>query len=413
MKIRVAVLGSKSFIQRIKILESKLPSIRMDYYIYNTPKEAVDIVKNIKPCHVVFFSGSLPYDYTKEARESLPIPSYYLKQDETAIATTLLSISYSNAVPLKHLSIDLIEPEHVQNVLQDIDQTKHLPYTLKIKPSLNLDEVIQFHSKLYNNGYTSLAITSIHAVYKVLQQKNIPVIRMLDPKNSIIKGLEEAKSMALLAKSQSARIAIGYIQLSEDSIIQDESFKKITNSIQANAIKEDNLYTLYTTEGDVQRALDHNTIVTWFSLFVRPIKIAFGYGKNVVEATQNAKHALSYAQENTAFIITENKDLLGPFPDKNKQIKLKTNHPELIQLAKLTTLSPANLSKIMQFSRSRSSVEFTAYDLEVYLQVSRRTTERIIKKLVDHGYVQIIGEEMVYQQGRPRSIYEFNLPAYL
>ncbi|WP_313894287.1 transcriptional regulator [Psychrobacillus sp.] len=414
MHTRIAVLGSANFIERLKTFEQELPSIRLDYYIYNTPFEAIELVKNIKPCDAVFFSGSLPYSFAEEARKRLPVPSHYLIQDDTAIATTLLANSYSNFIPIHHISIDLIEPQLVQSVLQDIGQSEHYPFTLKIDHAFHIQEVVSFHSNLQITGKTSLAITSIHAAYEALRSQNIPVIRMIDPKNSIIKGIKDTKSMALLAKSQSAKIAVGYIQLTMDTVISEKSLQQISSSIQASMIKvEESLYTLFSTQGDVQKALEENTIETWFEVVSSPIKIAFGFGKTAVEATQNAKDALPYAADNTAYLINDNKELLGPFPNNQKQVRLKTNDPKLVQLAKETTLSPANLSKIMQFSRSRSSIEFTAYDLEIYLQVSRRTTERTLKKLVDHGYVRIIGEEMTYQQGRPRSLYEFNFPTYL
>lgn len=61
-------------------------------------------------------------------------------------------------------------------------------------------------------------------------------------------------------------------------------------------------------------------------------------------------------------------------------------------------MSPATLSKIIQFSKSRQSLQFTAADLSDYMQVTRRSTERILKKLVNPGLVKIVGEEMTYQK---------------
>ncbi|GGA34837.1 hypothetical protein [Psychrobacillus lasiicapitis] len=411
MDIRIAVLGSANFIDRLKEFEHELVSTRLDYYIYQSPVDATEIVKNIKPCDVVFFSGSLPYIFAKDAIESLPIPAHYLKQDETVITTTLLSVYFSQHIPVEQLSIDLIEPLLIQNVLEDIGLSEQYPHLLKIDPTYELEEVANFHASLYNGGITSLAITSIHAVFHTLQDKKVPVIRMLDSKSNILKGLEDAKSLALLAKSRSAKVAIGYIQANQ--VISEEILKKIAGTIQANYVPTDDyLYTFISTQGNVQIALESNIIEHWFELVSFPIKIAFGYGKTVIEATQNAKDALPYVTENSAYLINDHKELLGPYPNRQQQVQLKTNNPKLVQIAKNTKLSPANLSKIMQFSRSHSSVEFTAYDLEVYLQVSRRTTERLLKKLVDHGYARVVGEEMTYQQGRPRAIYEFNFPTY-
>ncbi|MFJ8065870.1 hypothetical protein ACIQYS_14665 [Psychrobacillus sp. NPDC096426] len=411
MDIRIAVLGSANFIERLKGLEHELVSTRLDYYIYQTPVDATEIVKNIKPCDVVFFSGSLPYIFAQEASEKLPVPTHYLKQDEAVITTTLLSVYFSHNISIEHFSIDIIEPRLIQNVLEDIGQQEQFPHMLKIDATSKLEDVVKFHAELHQSGRTFLAITSIHAVFHALQGRGVPVIRMLDSKNSILKGLEEAKSKAILAKSESAKIAVGYVQLTE--IISEEIVKKIANTIQANYVQTDtHLYTFFSTQGNVQRALENNTVPHWIDLASNPIKIAFGYGKTVIEATQNAKDALPYATENTAYLLTDHKELIGPYPNNKQQIHLKTNDPKLVQIAKETTLSPANLSKIMQFSRSHSSVEFTAHDLEVYLQVSRRTTERMLKKLVNHGYARVTGGEMTYQQGRPRAIYEFNFSTY-
>ncbi|MEI4771548.1 transcriptional regulator [Psychrobacillus sp. FJAT-51614] len=414
MVTRIAVLGSHNFIERLKHLERELPSIHMDYYIYKSPMEATEIVPTIKPCDAIFFSGSLPYFYSKEAREKLPIPSHYLRQDETAISTTLLSIGFSKSIPISKLSIDLIEPQIVQHVLEDIGRTEEYPFMMKIDPTFDIKEVVNFHENLQRSGESILAVTSIHAVYQKLRENNLSVIRMIDPKGSILKGIEDTKSMALLAKSQSAKIAVGFIQTNEDALISEDLLNKISSSIQASYTKSDKgLYLLYSTQGDVQKAFKNNYLETWLELASSPLKIAFGFGKTVIEATKNAKDALPYTKDNTAYVLTDRKELLGPFPNNQKKVHLKTNEPKIAKLSKVTTLSPANVSKIMQFSRSHTSVEFTAYDLEVYLQVSRRTTERILKKLVDNGYARVTGEEMTYQQGRPRAIYELNFPTYL
>ncbi|MCM3358292.1 hypothetical protein [Psychrobacillus sp. MER TA 171] len=410
MQTRIAVLGSRNFIDRLKLFEQEIPSIRLDYYQYHTPKEAKELLKNIKPCDAVFFSGSLPYLYAEQERELLPVPSYYLKQDGTSVATTLLATCNT---PIQQISMDLIEPALVESVLQDINQTDSVPFLKQIDPAFSLDEVVSFHINLQRKEKTKLAITSVHAVYETLVQRGIPVVRMIDPKNSILKSLEETRSLALLTKSEAAKIAVCSISLTEQDIHTAATLKSIADSIDASIVKSDDLlYLLFTTQGKVQQALQSNKVDGWLKLFSTPIRIAFGYGTTAIEASENAKDALAHATENTAFLMNERKQLTGPlFQDKTK-INLRTSDPRLLVLAKETTLSPANLSKIMLFSRLHHSVAFTAHDLEIFLKVSRRTTERILKKLLNKGYASIVGEEMTYQQGRPRAIYEFNFPTY-
>ncbi|MEK3973279.1 transcriptional regulator [Psychrobacillus sp. FSL K6-1267] len=410
MQSRIAVLGSTNFIDRLKHFEHEMPFIRLDYYHYNTPKEAKELVKNIKPCAAVFFSGSLPYLYAKKERELLPVPSYYLKQDSTSVATTLLATCHT---PIHQVSMDLIEPKLVESVLQDINQTAAVPFLMQIDPAFSLEEVVSFHISLQNAGKTKLAITSVHAVYESLMQSGIPVVRMIDPKNSILKAIEETNSLAILAKSEASKIAVCSILLDQEDSSSATSLNKVTDSIDASIVKVDDLlYMLFTTQGKVQLALESNVVNSWFDLFSTPVRIAFGYGTTVLEASENAKDALKHATKNNIYLMNQEKQLTGPLLQNETKIDLRTNDPRLVLVAKETKLSPANLSKIMQFSRIHHSVEFTAHDLEVFLKVSRRTTERILKKLSDHGYASIVGEEMTYQQGRPRAVYEFNFPTY-
>lgn len=57
----------------------------------------------------------------------------------------------------------------------------------------------------------------------------------------------------------------------------------------------------------------------------------------------------------------------------------------------------------------RRDNRFTAGDIAEYLQVSRRSAERLLKKLVDCKLVEVVGEEQPYRQGRPRSVYRLCL----
>lgn len=408
MSTNIAVVCSSDFADRLKQIENELPSIKLDYYLYKIPQESAGLVSKIKPCDAVFFSGPLSYMFAKEAIEQLPIPSHYLQHDETSIATTLLSIAKERAIPIQQISIDLINPRIVNSVLEDIGFLS-LPKIYKIEETMNIQEIVHFHHTLFNDQQTYQAVTSMQVVFEMLQDLDVPVIRMIDPRSSIIKGLIDTKNKALLKKSQSAKIAIGYIQFEG----KQPDTSPFSTFFKTELIESDEgLFMVYLTQGDVLKKLEYSTEEEWRSLSPIQFKVAFGFGDTIANASSNAKDALQFAKYSTVYIINDQKELLGPYPKSNRQIQLQAKDPELVELAKVSSLSPANLSKIIQFSRTHSSTEFTSQDLEAFLQVSRRSTERILKKLVDRGLARVIGEEMTYQQGRPRAIYELNFPTY-
>lgn len=421
MKTRIAVISSAEFFERIQFLTSLINDIELDSYIYQDPLQAPSLINQLKPCDVVFFSGALPYYFSKKEREQLPVPTLYLAQDELTISSSLLAAIYHKQVSLDRISIDLFNSSIVEDVLASVDIETFPKHVIDYEDMLNKDrfnlfEIVSFHQSLWEKGKIDLAITSIHAVYDQLVLYGIPSMRMADPKTSVIRGLQEAKSFAMYKKSLSAQVAVGY--LSTDLQVKEiqKLFEAIAHAIHASIqqISPTN-YSLYSTRGDIEGLLEQDTLLQYFSGFPG-VSIGFGFGSTIMEADKNALVALRFAEkdlkESCMYILTNDKKLLGPYPKEKKQQRLINDHPELLQIAQKAKLSPANLSKLIQFGKERQSHHFTAADLSEYLQVTRRTTERIIKKLADHGYISTIGEEMTYQQGRPRAVYILNLPIY-
>ncbi|MED0994475.1 transcriptional regulator [Bacillus mobilis] len=421
MMIKIAVVGSKEFMETLLPIAHKLEEIEIDPYIYLHPAESSELLTRLKPCDFIFFSGALPYYMAKEIREQLRIPSTYLQQDETTVVSSILSVMYHQRIQPHKISIDLVDRSFITNVFHDIG-IKESPQVFDYENMLwskdEINRVTDFHKAKYQSGEVHLALTSIHAVYDELQKVGIPSKRMIDPKQSIIHGLKDAKIKAELAKSHSATVGacmISSLELREGLL---EQLDAISKALHGSFKKVDEMtFILYTTRGDIESIIKTNMIHTLFASIEGTIAIGFGYGKTVKEAEQNAKIAQSFAKNNPIdhcfYILTSDKELFGPFPKEQRVQSLKNENPELMKIAKETKLSPANLSKIIQFSQSHPSLKFTAADLSEYLQVTRRSTERLLKKLVDYGYAHICGEEMPYQQGRPRAIYELNLPLSL
>ncbi|PGZ94154.1 transcriptional regulator [Bacillus pseudomycoides] len=420
MMIKIAVIGTQESIQNLVSVAHQVEDIEIEPYVYSHPKESSEIIRHLKPCDVIFFSGALPYYISKEMREQLRIPSMYLQQNEMALASSLLFILQHKNIQPERISIDLVNSSFVTNVFTDIGITG-VPHVMDYEDMLpnmfEIKEIVDFHYSRYQSGLVDLALTSVHAVYDKLIELGVPSQRMLDPKKALIQGLKDAKAKAQLAKSYSATVAACVVAFPASNHISMEHLDMFAREIHGSIRQVDETsYILYTTRGDIEAFIKTSSLQNFLCNSKDLIALGFGYGRTVKEAEQNAKIAQSFAtnnqMESCCYILTDEKELFGPFPKEKKVQSLKNDDQELLKIAKETKLSPANLSKIIQFSQSYSSLQFTAADLSEYLQVTRRTTERILKKLVDQGYANICGEEMPYQQGRPRALYELKLPIY-
>lgn len=415
MIIKIAIIGSKDFCLRTKQIMSFRSDVELEYYQYTEPQEALTIIHSLKPCDAILFSGSLPYTYAKTSIQNLAIPIHYLKQDETAIAVTLLHLATHHQIDLQRLSIDVRDAAHMDHVLHDIQRCIKGPFIHVLQEDHAIAEIAAFHRKLAEEGKTNMAVTSVHAVFERLQEQQIPSVKMIDPESSIIQSIEQVKQAALLQKSDAAQTAVGLIQAEEPDADLLPFVEQTARELQAHWTQKDKEYLLFTTMGHIWFSLKNEAFLSSLKSAAGTARISFGSGESIVEATENAYFALEFNRNRDGgsfYILDGAKKLHGPFPDSTETIQMKISKPSLVEMADRTKLSPTTISKLLLFGQARQSKQFTANDLASHLQFTRRTAERMIKRLMESDYVKIVGEEMTYRQGRPRALYEFNFSTF-
>ncbi|MCG3089524.1 HTH domain-containing protein [Sporosarcina cyprini] len=412
--IKIAMIGSKDFCERTARLLDPNSDISLVSYIYEHPKEAKSIIPTLTPCDAILFSGSLPYHVSLDELEKLQIPAVYLKQNETAIAMTLLYLSTTRHVQLDAISIDIREPIHMTHVLNDLGQTVTMPYIHPIHPEETIETITDFHLSLYRDGKTVMAVTSIHAIYERLVEQQVPAMKMIDPESNILQTLEEAKQKALYVRSKSSQIAVGLIRPLTMLNSAEEEAAELAGLLHGHAIASENGHSVFTTLGNIDKVVSTTAFQKLFQRLSSKAHLAFGAGESTIEASQHAEQALSLSRRPDEFYVLDgSKQLRGPLPDHmDDRIDMQVQNPIMQEMAEKTKLSPANLSKVMQFGKFRNAKQFSANDLALYMNVTRRTAERIIKKMSECGYIKIAGEEMTYKQGRPRALYELNFPLW-
>ncbi|GIN90283.1 hypothetical protein J22TS1_13340 [Siminovitchia terrae] len=419
MATKIAVIGPADFMHNITLLAEQIKDVEIVPYIYSQPEESDAITRNLKPCDIVFYSGGLPYHFSVEARKHLTIPSLYMEQDEMTIAVSLLSIVHNQNITLEHLSVDVLDASFFSNVLKNIGapEANHhvIDFAGMLPAGFDINQIVQFHQELYKSGQTKMALTSISSVYDQLMELGIPAQRMIDPSKALIRGLLNAKAKAELIKKNAAMIAVCHMSF-PSLTYPNAKVDSFARSIQASVHQRaDSTVLLFCTRGDIESFIYTDSFRQFLQSWEGVATVGFGYGETASDAEEHAKIAQRFADHektSCAYILTEMKELYGPYPDDVKFQSLVNVHPELVKLAKSIKISPANLSKIIQFSQYRQTLQFTAADLSSYLQVTRRSAERMIKKLVDHGSIKVVGEEMTYTQGRPRALYELDIPVY-
>ncbi|WP_203363858.1 hypothetical protein [Bacillus sp. REN10] len=433
MSIKVALFGPAEMVKLVKELESNVEGIEIIPYVYQTPRETEQLIQQAFECDIYLFSGIIPYYYSKKFFHMFDRPAIYIPDNELSVSLTLLSIFYRHQVGFNRLSIDLPDRKYVDRVMKQLEMQPEALYVQDYPwmeeehhQDFQVDYILSMHRKLWNQGKVDLIITSIHAVFDQLKQENIPCVRMLEPERNIIDSLKEAKMLGELQQSQQAQVALGYVKIEplndKDHKVNSHIYqglmrlaKSIHCTLQQSA---SDFFVLYGTKGSMEFLVKNSDLLDPFYLNIeqqaKVAKIGLGFGLTIVEAERNAHIALSYSEkvvgENAIHIVTEEQTVINPRKESLLVSVLKSENEEVVQLAKSLKISVTNVMKMVQFLASRPMNRFTASDVADYLEVSKRSAERLLKKFADGGYLYVIGEEQPFQNGRPRSIYRLDLP---
>ncbi len=440
MLIRIAAVASEEFMPRILANENDIENIKFIPYIYEQPTEAGEVVERIEDCDVVLFAGPLPYFFAREKVQEKRWPSVYIASDEFTITQTLFHTMLQCGDDLQRISIDTPKITLAQRVKADLELTAAewhlLDYSQIIEDQgtvFDLEEIIAFHHKLWIEKRITRAFTSVDYVYKRLQSLEIPCISMIVPEKNIQEAISKAAAHGQLVISQNAQIAIGLAVVNPRDESDDQAGSSYTDaavvlqqmllelgqetdaSVQRLGIDQ---FIIYGTRGSIEQMTGHFRSVPFLKridqlLRVR-VSMGFGFGLTAKEAEGNARvalfHAKKHAEASSAYLVTDEKVVVGPLDTGMRAYQLKSENQDILQVAEKTGVSVVTVNKLSQLMKLRRENRFTANDLAEYLQVSRRSAERMLKKFVEQKFVEIIGEEQPYQQGRPRAVYRMNFP---
>lgn len=433
---RIAAISSEQFISRILKYEELFPDIKITPFIYDYPTESEDLIDRIVDCDVLLFAGPLPYYLAQEKLKNKNWPAVFIPVDEYTITLSIFHAMLHQSDGLKQISIDIPEASYINQVSEElgIDTSGWSVYIHDIENPLqfNAEEIIQFHKAHYETNKSTFVLTCVEIVQRRLSQLGIPCSLMLDPEKNIKDTLNKAIMQAQISIGKSSQVAAGFFVFNQQEVVGNDLeslkndaiivlqkhlldlVKETETSIQQLEIDQ---LILYGTRGSVEQLVDKTNLFPFLRKIDKfpgiTISMGFGFGSTLKEAEDNARIGLFYAQKNqdvcNVYLVTDEKEVIGPLHSNTTSYYLKSDSKRVLEIAEKTGISVSSLSKLHHFLKLHPDNQVTANELAEYLKISRRSAERLLKKLKDQHYVEKVGEEQPYQKGRPRSLYRISL----
>lgn len=429
------VLDKMISISRSLFPDLECVSIQYDRYI-----EAVEKINAYRGAvDAILFAGKSPYSYF-EKYGNYTFEKYglidYLPRHRTTMYKALLEITYKMGGSLGALSIDTFDSGLMKEMYKDIDipfdeQKMYFAQQRLVDPDY-IAYLEEFHCDNYSSGRVDYCITSLAEVYKKLQKKEIPCVLTVPEEDVIRQTIRNLQAKVIANRSSDNQLVVlavrieypkelssisedDYMFLSRRIMIMDKLYN-FSNRISGVVVERGKEFLIFTGKKQIEQETSnfHNLTLCASLMEVEMINsyIGIGYGKTAHESKMHAYMGLKMSRNcrpGSAFVIFENHETIGPLNSWLNEETPETIDGRYYQISKETSLSVNSVHKVLSKVLESGSTEFTSKELALMTGVTVRTMDRIIQKLSDAGYCEVVSEKQMTTHGRPSRILRFYL----
>ncbi|MBF4692538.1 HTH domain-containing protein [Fusibacter ferrireducens] len=379
----------------------------------------------------VIFSSKVSYDIVNHAMHSKN-PWVYVDRNHIQLQRLLLKIAVQKKYDPLHISVDCFNEKSIINAYSEIGLQKNEYQFYEIKPDIFnphfANEINHFHLYNYYKKKVSVCITEFPSIYADLKSKGIPCMlseTTFEDVHQAVQKLELKIRSRINESSQIVVLAIEIDQTNEYSIITENDYQMMTEKIkvtekiylfaqriQATVIEIGKRgYLLFSTKNILENEtekLQHMALLDDVSSSTSStISVGIGYGITAREANYNANLGMLKAQKsggNHCYAVNEGVyigPILNTIPSKEKRT-LKIDD-KFLKVSESTGISIDTIFRIQCYIDQQKDI-FTPKELATYLEISKRSVDRILDKLEYSGYMTVVGKKSETGTGRPSRI---------
>ena len=423
------------------VMEEDYPAHKPIYFFYDNYIEAPELLRgHQEDLDAVIFGGSGPMEYTAERLPQKTIWSC-IPKSSSALLRALMEAG-QRKWNLERIGFDSYSKEFLQEVYGEVNYTeadirKYLTTGIISHEVSQNESALEFHIRNYESGLVDGCITVLFYVHKALTRKRIPNILAYPTKNVIRQQIQTVEQLYQARRSLPCTMAVCLVSLDlpkEYSMALQSDYQFMIE--RTNILKQIYRFSEQ-VKGTVMELSPHESIVissreimeiatenyrTWDLLdwmhnnSVRTVSVGTGYGMTVAEAKRNAARALSKAMKhdtNSAYVALDSEQIEGPFrarKDAAWKDERKEHHVDekLLKVAEVSNVSIDTVYKLYHFVHGRQSRSFIPQELAVFLNIGKRSADRLLERLERAGYATVIGRRMNKGSGRPTRIMQLD-----
>ncbi|HEX4813099.1 MAG TPA: GTP cyclohydrolase IIa [Nonomuraea sp.] len=422
-KIAIGVVGPHDLVEQIVHIGAGHPdaaSFRLVGAPHAGENETHDKLSKIAgSIDVVLFTGPLQYDLARRSGE-LPVPATFVPVSGAGLYSSLLRGVLSHGIDPARVSIDSIPAADVAEAYEEVGVPMGGVHVSEYHQPESVRDFIGFHEKLYRDGATTAALTTIRTVAKKLEAAQVPVLRMMPTSHTLRLALNTAALLGTGSRLEETQIAIVLVELAAaarpthsgpGNYWQQELKLSLHQSLLAEARlmgatvapRDENGYVVTATVGALSQATDGFRVAPFMDR-VRAdmgvaVEVGIGLGHTARDADSNAMIAVERARNagaTSAFLIGDDGVALS-LPLRQRR------RPE--QPAEQSRADKILDRLVERLGDDPESLVVDAETVAEILGVAPRSARRVLQELVEEGLAWTLPPVKSAGAGRPRQPY--------
>ncbi|WP_378952783.1 GTP cyclohydrolase [Pelosinus sp. sgz500959] len=433
-KINIAVVGPADSVALIKeVGKEYAQQVEFTTLTYTKPTEVPHLMEKmpISP-DAWLFSGQVPYYYALD-KQLTTKPLFYIPHTGSSLYRVLLQISCIEKLDFDSISFDLLSRSEIEDTFADIPlQVKNI-YVKEFDNIISAEDLVTYHYKLWKDGKTKAAVTTLQSAYAELKKKNMPVFRIWPLRDNIRTTLNLAIQTVKAAAFKESQIAVQYIAIDDYSTVVREArssyeVRRLEATLYTILINYTEMvkgsinvhghgqYSIYSTRGAIEKITDYFTVMPIKEDLIKalsvPVSGGIGFGMTAHAAEENAYKAMGFARHNGKgnwMVVSDDGTVSGPLSSPSYlQYSLRMDDVECQQLANQLGVSGTTINRLLASLNKMDIEAVDAEELATHLSMTTRSARRLLSALVDHNLAVVSRQEALHK-GRPRNLYRLLL----
>ncbi len=440
MFFRLAIVGHQKSIEDIKLITKQkfveIETLEIPFSNDSETKKASDMLQSVlHMCDGIMFTRYEPYQLISRIIPN-HLPFGYAEVNSQHLTQALLYASYNYKVDIRKASIDTLSFDCVKKTYKHLDIEDVQQHVVLIPTNRDIDDYIEKiavrHIESYQNGTTQFCVTNIRNVHQRLLGMGILSVLLKPSDEAYVSKIQQILLMGkLLPQPNNKTVTIHVkVSLKNNAFIMGENFLYRTDALH-KIDAEISLFAQQIQGGLVRVGLSEYVIFCYNNLLENVTKnftefpliktgvhqyhhlnIGIGYGENIIISQSNALIALHKVESEgggKAYIVYDSGNVAGPIQDYQEKQPINTIYSKKFsEIAEDVGLSVNTVHKISVLHEEKKLTTFTASQFALELNISKRTADRIIAKMIEKKYITQVSQHMINLKGRPTRVLSFN-----